>query len=208
MSIPRRLGRFARGFVSGVSGGSSGLDGRSRPGLEDYLRTSRQRGENLRDALNVAWRSAAEEWRRAEEARIKAEREREQTLGRGSFEEDRRSGLGDRMRERVREVYEEAYREANRRAGQQRTGGRNAGDFASTFAGPKYSPEVLRAYERLDLMPGTSPVEVDRRRRELIKKFHPDRFTDPDKRVRAERVTAEINAAHDLILRRRAGRRF
>jgi curved DNA-binding protein CbpA len=43
--------------------------------------------------------------------------------------------------------------------------------------------------------------EVDRKRRELVKRFHPDRFSDPEKRVRAERVTAEINAAHDSIER-------
>jgi curved DNA-binding protein CbpA len=43
--------------------------------------------------------------------------------------------------------------------------------------------------------------EVDRKRRELVKRFHPDRFSDPEKRLRAERVTAEINAAHDAIER-------
>jgi curved DNA-binding protein CbpA len=43
--------------------------------------------------------------------------------------------------------------------------------------------------------------EVDRKRRDLVKRFHPDRFSDPDKRARAERVTAEINGAHDAIER-------
>ena len=43
--------------------------------------------------------------------------------------------------------------------------------------------------------------EVDRKRRDLVKKFHPDRFPDPDKRARAEKVTAEINAAHDTVER-------
>jgi curved DNA-binding protein CbpA len=60
---------------------------------------------------------------------------------------------------------------------------------------------VLSAYERLGLVPGVPMEEVDRKRRDLVKKFHPDRFSDPDKRVRAERVTAEINAAHDAIER-------
>jgi curved DNA-binding protein CbpA len=50
-------------------------------------------------------------------------------------------------------------------------------------------------------MPGTAIDEVDRKRRELIKRYHPDRFSDPEKRARAERVTAEINAAHDRIER-------
>jgi curved DNA-binding protein CbpA len=47
--------------------------------------------------------------------------------------------------------------------------------------------------------------EVDRKRRELVKRFHPDRFSDPEKRLRAERVTAEINAAHDTIERHGEG---
>ncbi|MGH3088649.1 MAG: J domain-containing protein, partial [Rubrobacteraceae bacterium] len=72
---------------------------------------------------------------------------------------------------------------------------------SQAFTGIKYPPEILRAYERLDLVPGTSLSEVDRKRREMIKKYHPDRFPDPDKRARAERVTAEINAAHDAIER-------
>ena len=50
-------------------------------------------------------------------------------------------------------------------------------------------------------MPGTSIEEVDRKRRELVKRYHPDRFSEPEKRARAERITAEINAAHDAIER-------
>jgi curved DNA-binding protein CbpA len=60
---------------------------------------------------------------------------------------------------------------------------------------------VLSAYERLGLVPGVPMEEVDRKRRDLVKKFHPDRFPEPDKRARAERLTAEINAAHDAIER-------
>jgi curved DNA-binding protein CbpA len=62
-------------------------------------------------------------------------------------------------------------------------------------------PGVLAAYNRLSLAPGAAMEEVDRKRRELVKRSHPDRFSDPEKRVRAERVTAEINAAHDTIER-------
>jgi curved DNA-binding protein CbpA len=65
----------------------------------------------------------------------------------------------------------------------------------------KYPSDVLAAYDRLGLVPGTSMEEVDKKRRELVKRFHPDRFSDPEKRARAERVTAEINAAHDAIER-------
>ena len=50
-------------------------------------------------------------------------------------------------------------------------------------------------------MPGTSIEEVDRKRRELVKRYHPDRFSEPGKRARAERITAEINASHDTIER-------
>jgi curved DNA-binding protein CbpA len=60
---------------------------------------------------------------------------------------------------------------------------------------------VLSAYDRLGLVPGVPMEEVDRKRRDLVKRFHPDRFPDPDKRVRAEKVTSEINAAHDTIER-------
>jgi curved DNA-binding protein CbpA len=46
--------------------------------------------------------------------------------------------------------------------------------------------------------------EVSRKRRELVKRYHPDRFPDPEKRVKAERLTAQINAAHDTIRRHSA----
>ena len=72
---------------------------------------------------------------------------------------------------------------------------------ATTFVPRRYPPNVLAAYDRLGLVPGASMDEVDKRRRELVKRFHPDRFSDPEKRVRAERVTSEINAAHDAIER-------
>lgn len=190
MSMSRRLGRFARGFVSGVSGGSQVGPPRSPSGLEGYLRTSKRRGENLRDALEVAWRSASEEWRRAEEQRTREERENAEryrdTPSDGSYSQDYRRqsdgpGFGERVRDRARE--------------------RIRDDSRPPFTIRKYSPEVLRAYERLGLLPGVDIAEVDRKRREMVKKFHPDRFTDHDKRVRAERVTAEINAAHDVIAR-------
>jgi DnaJ-domain-containing protein 1 len=72
---------------------------------------------------------------------------------------------------------------------------------STTFIPRRYPPGVLAAYNRLGLSPGAPMEEVDRKRRELVKRFHPDRYSDPDKRARAERVTAEINAAHDAIER-------
>lgn len=69
----------------------------------------------------------------------------------------------------------------------------------------RYPPEVLSAYERLGLDTGTNIEEVHRKRRELVKRYHPDRFSDSEKRAKAERLTAQINAAHDTI-RRHEGR--
>lgn len=145
MSIPRRLGRLARGLVSNLQ-----EDERFR----ETLRTGRERTETLRSAFEAALRGAAEEWRNAEEQR--------QTRASGERSERWRP--------------------------------------SSTFP-RRYPPDVLAAYNRLDLMPGTSIIEVDRKRRELVKRYHPDRFSEPGKRARAERITAEINASHDTIER-------
>jgi DnaJ-domain-containing protein 1 len=146
VSIPRRLGRLARGLVSNLQ-----EDERFR----ETLRTGRERGEALRGAFEAAWRGASEEWRAAEERRTARERA----------------------------------------AGERSDGWRPS----SAFPPRRYPPEVLAAYDRLGLMPGAPIEEVDKKRRELIKRYHPDRFSEPEKRARAERVTAEINAAHDTI---------
>jgi DnaJ-domain-containing protein 1 len=152
VSIPRRLGRIARGLVSNLQ-----EDERFR----ETLRPVRERGEALRGAFEAALKGASEEWRAAEE---------------------RRSA-------RERTSNPEGWRTFGARAS------------STTFTPRRYSPDVLAAYDRLGLMPGTSIDEVDRKRRELIKRYHPDRFSDPEKRARAERVTAQINAAHDTIER-------
>jgi DnaJ-domain-containing protein 1 len=146
VSIPRRLGRLARGLAANL---------REDERLRETLRPARERGEALRGAFEAAWRGASEEWRAAEERRAARESQPE-----GSSSE------------------------------------------RPSYAFPRrYPPGVLAAYYRLGLMPGASIEEVDRKRRELIKRYHPDRFSEPEKRARAERVTAEINAAHDTIER-------
>jgi DnaJ-domain-containing protein 1 len=145
VSIPRRLGRIARGFVSNFQ-----EDKRFR----ETLRTGRERGEVLRGAFEAALRGASEEWRAARESASR--------------------GNPDGWRTR---------------------------DSSTTFAPRRHPPDVLAAYHRLGLMPGASIEEVDKKRRELIKRYHPDRFSEPEKRARAERVAAEINAAHDTIER-------
>jgi len=154
VSIPRRLGRLAQGFVSSLQ-----TDDRFR----ERLVRGRERSEVLRDAFGAAWRGASEEWRRAEERRMA---------------EDAAQHNGDRSQGRT-------------------SGWRRA----PTFAPISYPANVLSAYNRLGLAPGAPMDEVDKKRRELVKRFHPDRFSDPEKRVRAERVTAEINAAHDAVER-------
>ncbi len=151
MSIPRRLGRIARGFVSNLQ-----EDERFR----ETLRAGRERGEVLRGAFEAALRGASEEWRAAEERR--------------------------------------ATRES---ASRENADGWRTRNSSTTFAPRRYPPDVLAAHHRLGLTPGASIQEVDKKRRELIKRYHPDRFSEPEKRARAERVTAEINAAHDKIER-------
>lgn len=135
--------------------------------------------------------------------RLRTGRERSETL-RGAFEAALRGA-----QEELRRAEERRRAEGGSSAGttsgsseRQSFGNRASGWTSSgTFAPLKYPPNVLSAYDRLGLVPGVPMDEVDRKRRDLVKKFHPDRFSDPDKRVRAERVTAEINAAHDAVER-------
>jgi hypothetical protein len=158
LSIPRRLGRIARGFVSNVN------DDR----LRETVRIGRERGEVLKDALGAAWRGAAEEWRSAAEER--------------AFEDENAAG---RSAGRARERWSEARWTAS----------------SPRYTPKQYPPHVLAAYHRLGLGAGSSLEEANRKRRELVKRYHPDRFVEPGQRARAERLTAEINAAHDVIER-------
>jgi DnaJ-domain-containing protein 1 len=149
VSIPRRLGRIARGLVSNLQ---------EEDRLRETLRAGRERGEALRGAFEAGLRGASEEWRAAERRRAA---------------EERRTAAEERP----------------------------SGGWSSAFPPRMYPPNVLAAYNRLGLVPGASIGEADKKRRELIKRYHPDRFSEPDKRARAERITAEINAAHDTIER-------
>jgi DnaJ-domain-containing protein 1 len=122
---------------------------------------------------------------------LRAGRERGEAL-RGAFEAGLR-GASEEWRAAERRRAAEERRTA---AGEQPPGG-----WSSTFPPRRYQPNVLAAYNRLGLVPGASIEEADKKRRELIKRYHPDRFSEPDQRARAERITAEINAAHDTIER-------
>lgn len=176
MSIPRRLGRLARGFVNNLQ-----EDDRFR----ETLRVGRERGETLResfgDAFSAAWRGASEEWNAAEEERRASE---EQETGPDSGNTGQSSP-------------------GNSSSGRSSSGRSSYWQRASsaTFTPRKYPLPVLKAYERLGLDTGANLEEVRRKRRELVKRYHPDRFSDPEKRVRAERLTSEINAAQDTIAR-------
>ena len=143
MSLGRRLGRLARGFVSNIN------DER----LRETLRAGRERGETLRDAFEAAWRGATEEWWAVEE-------------------------------HRPSERYSYGWRPSS-----------------PPYTPKKYPPNVLAAYHKLGMGAVEDLVEVRRKRRELVKRYHPDRFAEPEQRARAERLTAEINAAHDIIER-------
>jgi hypothetical protein len=171
LSIPRRLGRLARGFVTNLQ-----EDDR----LRETLRAGRERGETLRDsfggAFEAAWRGAAEEWRTGEEERQREEEQQGEETGDGG---EKSSSRGDSSRW---DSYHRSY-------------------SSTTFAPRKFPPPVLKAYERLGLLPGADLEEISRKRRDLVKRYHPDRFSDPDKRTRAERLTSEINAAHDTVAR-------
>jgi curved DNA-binding protein CbpA len=156
VSIPRRLGRLARGFVSNID------DERFR----ETLRVGRERGETLKGAFEAFWRGAAEEWRAAQE------------------------------------------RASRERASEERASGHTYGwhPSSTTYVPRRYPPNVIAAHRRLGLELDVDLEEVHRKRRELVKRYHPDRFADPEQRKRAERLTAEINAAHDTIERYLLGR--
>ena len=167
MSLGRRLGRLARGFVSKNIGEER---------FKETVRYGRARGETLKDALGAARRAAAEEWRASEERRRAAEDE----------------AIGERP------TAEEEQRSSSRASWRTSGAWRNV---APGYTPKKYPPEVLVAYHKLGLSPGEGLEAANRKRRELVKRHHPDRFVEPDKRARAERLTAEINAAHDVVER-------
>ena len=159
MSLGRRLGRLARGFVSRNVGEDR---------FKQTVRYGRERGETLKDAFGAAWRGASEEWRAAERRR-RAEEE---------------AGGGSATQRSTRASWRST---------------------ASEYVPRRYPPEVLVAYHKLGLNPGDGTEAVNRKRRELVKRHHPDRFVEPDQRVRAEKLTAEINAAHDVLERYLSG---
>ncbi|MFB4308889.1 J domain-containing protein [Actinomadura sp. GTD37] len=60
------------------------------------------------------------------------------------------------------------------------------------------------AYELLSIPPDAAPDRIQRAWRELAAAHHPDRITDPAAKARAEERLRLINAARDVLLKRRA----
>ncbi|WP_242906530.1 J domain-containing protein [Actinomadura terrae] len=60
------------------------------------------------------------------------------------------------------------------------------------------------AYELLHVSPDASSEEIQRAWRKLARTHHPDRFTDPAAKTRAERESRLINLARDVLLNQRA----
>jgi DnaJ-domain-containing protein 1 len=76
----------------------------------------------------------------------------------------------------------------------------DAGDAGSTSAGAAMPQRVEKAFETLEIEPG-SPLDTVRRqfRRELAR-YHPDRFADdPEKFAAATAVTRELIQSYRLI---------
>lgn len=161
MSLPRRLGRLARGFVSGIGGEERSAE---PGGGRDAYRESR--GESPRQSYEEADREA---------------------------QRDTQGGETRREFDNVRRAFRAAWRGASEEW-RERT--------EASRARRSDAPESVRkAYATLDLRVDSGMESADRARRELVKKYHPDRFSEADKRQKAEQVTAEINAAHDTVRR-------
>lgn len=60
-------------------------------------------------------------------------------------------------------------------------------------------------YEVLGLKPGASEAEIKRAYRELVKKYHPDRYRDNPLAELAEEKLREVNEAYEYLMAQRQG---
>ena len=74
---------------------------------------------------------------------------------------------------------------------------------AGWFGGGRRRPRQDDPYRVLGVSEDADDGEVDRARRVLLARFHPDRAGDPAAREEAERQTRAINTAYDRIRRLR-----
>ena len=78
---------------------------------------------------------------------------------------------------------------------------------AAQLAGGGRQAQIRLWYARLELPVGAGLAEVRRAHRELMRKYHPDRFTfDPELEQKATRLSQELNAAVDGLTRYLEGR--
>jgi DnaJ-domain-containing protein 1 len=82
-----------------------------------------------------------------------------------------------------------------------RATGRDSGQAGSGRASPGSVPERLRRdYANLGLPPSASLEQVHRAHRQLLSRYHPDRFArDPEKQRLATRITQILNASFRRI---------
>ncbi len=67
---------------------------------------------------------------------------------------------------------------------------------------PAFSDEVLSDFKTLETQPGETREGIQKAYKRLIKKYHPDRFaSNPIQLKQATRLTAEINAAYDRLMK-------
>ncbi len=72
---------------------------------------------------------------------------------------------------------------------------------ASASSTPDVPPEVAKAYRALEVPVGSDRETVKQGYREMMKKYHQDRFQDDEeKREIAGTVSKRLNKAHDRIL--------
>jgi curved DNA-binding protein CbpA len=60
-------------------------------------------------------------------------------------------------------------------------------------------PDVYHAYSILGLSIGASQDEIKQAYRDLVKIWHPDRFTDVEQKLQAEEKIKQINAAYEKL---------
>lgn len=121
-------------------------------------------------------------------------------MARGFVSGLREDSLAGKFKENVwerREAYKGAFQAAMRGAAEEWREHLSSVPTTRSTA----PPEVREAYARLNLRVDSSLEAVDRARRDLVKLYHPDKFSDPLQQQRAERITSRINSAHDTIER-------